>query len=375
MSLRERLGLLRGLLSGEFAYAGPFAVTVDVTRSCNLRCAGCGAHSARIESPRARASSGQDLDPELLAGLCRELRQTGTRRLIFCGEREPLLHPRLLDLVRLAKAATFHTALLTNGTLLNEVSARALVETGLDTLRVSLWGSTPASYTNNSPGTDARWFHATVRGLELVRSERKLCGSATPRGILHVVFSNLNWREVEGFVDLAIEAGVDAVSFSPLHTLSGKVSSLALDRKQGSAVGSSLLKGARRLQRAGIEHNVEETIRRYGIGEEVRRHVPCYIGWTHPRIAVDGTAFPCGPCDRPLGGLSDQGFREIWNGDRYREFRRTLVDAGSAEVLDRDCDCSFCCHVRDHARIQRAYRWVAPVAPLFRNYHAQSAKE
>ena len=30
-------GLLRGLLNGETAYAGPFAVTVDVTRRCNLR--------------------------------------------------------------------------------------------------------------------------------------------------------------------------------------------------------------------------------------------------------------------------------------------------------------------------------------------------
>lgn len=365
MPLGDMLGLLRGLWSREFAHAGPFAVTVDPTRRCNLRCAGCYSHSPLLDGTSQEAPAG-DLDRDIFAGLCRELQTMGTRRLVFCGQGEPLLHPELLDLIRLAKDAGLQVVLVTNGTLLDEEKIHGFIDSRLDRVRVSLWASSPEEYAKNYPGTSPRLFEATLRGLALLGSIKTSRASVVPRVTLHTVLDRFNWRQIDSFVTLALEAGVGAVSFAPLHTLSGRLRDLALATEEERELKDNLRRARKRLQRSGVGHNIGETIRRYEIGEAVRSRVPCYIGWTHPRIRVDGTVHPCGPCPRPMGNLRERSLREIWNGPAYRSFRRRLLDPAETGLFE-GCDCSFCCHVTDNARIHRFYKWIAPVARLLEN--------
>ena len=72
------------------------------------------------------------MDPDVLKKLLHELREIGTRELIFAGEGEPLLYPHFLDAVASAKAAGLHLNLITNGTLLTEDVIRRLIEMKLD---------------------------------------------------------------------------------------------------------------------------------------------------------------------------------------------------------------------------------------------------
>jgi MoaA/NifB/PqqE/SkfB family radical SAM enzyme len=362
MPLGDMIGLLRGLWSRESAYAGPFAVTIDPTSRCNLRCAGCGFHSPLLEGAPLDAG---DLDRDLFAGLCRELETMGTRRLVFCGQGEPLLHPQLLDLIRLAKGAGLQTTLMTNGTLLTEEKIHGLIDSRLDQIRVSLWATTPEEYAANYPGSSPRLFEAMLAGLALLASISRSRASGL-RVTLHAVLDRFNWQQVEAFVDLAIKAGVTALSFSPLHSHNGRLRDLALTAEAEQELKDSLRRAQSRLLRSGVQHNIAETIRRYEIGEAVRSEVPCYIAWTHPRIRVDGTVHPCGPCQRPMGNLREQTLREIWNGPAYRGFRRRVLDPDETELFE-SCDCSFCCHVTDNSRIHRVYQWIAPVARLLEN--------
>jgi MoaA/NifB/PqqE/SkfB family radical SAM enzyme len=360
MPAGEMLGLLRGLWSRESAYTGPFAVTIDVTRRCNLRCAGC-TYSPQLERRAVHDSSVDDFDLDMFADLCRELRAMGTHSMIFCGQGEPLLHPRLLDLVRLAKVAEFRTVLITNGTLLDEEKVYGLIDCRLDLVRVSLWASSPEEYAENYPGTHPRFLEATLRGLALLGSVRRSRGRTLPRTVLHVVLNRLNWRSVDVFADLAIETGVDSVSFSPLHTFFGRLTSLTVPDEDEPALKESLRRVAVRLRASGLEHNVETAIHRYEIGEAVRKTVPCYIAWTHPRIRVDGTVTPCGPCDWSMGNLQLETMAEIWNGPTYRSFRKKILNPAEANLIDKRCDCSYCCHVGDSERIHRFFRWVSPL--------------
>jgi len=359
--LGDKWGLLRGLLSGEAAYAGPFAVTVDVTRRCNLRCIGCTSHSPHLNPPVPREAAVDDLDAGMFAGLCRELKAVGTGTLVFCGEGEPTLHPRLFDLIALAKATGARVVLLTNGTLLDQAKMQALVDSRLDVLRVSLWGSSVEEFEDNCPGSNPEYLNRIGDRLHEFASVKEARRSLLPRIALHLVIDRHNCRKVEAFVGLAIETRVNAVSFSPLHSIFGGLASIALSKEEESLLKDSLRQADRRLRSSGVDHNIEETIRRYDIGEEVRRKVPCYVAWTHPRIRVDGTVQPCGPCTCAVGSLRERSLREIWNGPGYRSFRKKVLSRSASGFIDENCDCSYCCHVTDNSRIHRLYKWLSPL--------------
>jgi len=80
---------------------------------------------------------------EKVVGDLRELtggRRRKVHRLQLFKDGEPLLHPRLPDMVRLAKRAEIAESIevTTNGSLLKPAVARALLDAGLDALRVSV---------------------------------------------------------------------------------------------------------------------------------------------------------------------------------------------------------------------------------------------
>ncbi|NJN94235.1 MAG: radical SAM protein [Anaerolineales bacterium] len=64
----------------------------------------------------------------------------------FGGIGEPLMHPRLPEMIARVKTLGSSVELITNGTLLTERLSHQLIEAGLDVLWVSLDGATPESY-------------------------------------------------------------------------------------------------------------------------------------------------------------------------------------------------------------------------------------
>ena len=86
----------------------------------------------------------------------------GTKNLILTGEGEPFLHPRMFDLISVAKRSGFNIILFTNGTLLNESSIQSLLVSRLDVLKVSLWARSPEEYSKNYPGAKSDNFARLV---------------------------------------------------------------------------------------------------------------------------------------------------------------------------------------------------------------------
>jgi radical SAM protein with 4Fe4S-binding SPASM domain len=366
-SLGEKIGLLRGLWSRERVFAGPFVVTLDVTRRCNLQCVGCRTHSPWA---RAKASSDPvslDVDVEMVSKLCREMKSAGARKLVFCGRGEALLHSRFLELVGLAKASGLNTVLITNGTLIDEPMAEALVDSGLDLLRVSFWGTSREALEGSYPGTKPEYIRAVPALVRRLVSIRQARGARLPRVVMHMILTRLSGADLAGFVESAVEMQADAVSFSPLHSIQGPLAELAPTGEEERELILQLRRVGRRLRSARLEENTEETIRRYEAGPDAPRAVSCYIPWTHPRVAVDGTVYPCDACEWPLGNLHSQSLSEVWNGPAYRSFRRHVLSPSGPDFLAERCDCSYCCHFASNERIHRVYRWIAPLARVGRS--------
>lgn len=83
----------------------------------------------------------------------------------FGGFGEPLVHPKIVDMVRQAKELGSRVELITNGILLSEATARGLIEAGLDVLWVSLDGATPESYADVRLGAA---LPTVIKNLELL---------------------------------------------------------------------------------------------------------------------------------------------------------------------------------------------------------------
>ena len=360
-TIDRKLKLLRGLLTGKTAFAGPFGVTVDVTRRCNLRCFGCPTHSPLVKDRKSFDPAAQDLDVDMFERLCRELQTMDTTTMAICGDGEPLLHPRVPDLIRLANDAGFRTVLLTNGTLLDEATARSLVENRLNQLRVSLWASSADEYELNYPGTDPGFFDRVVSGLRRVSAVKAAQKTSLPIVTVHRVISRHNVHGTDSFIDLALETGCNGVSFSPLHTVFGQLDSHGLSREEEELVRVKLLRAKKKLHSFDMEHNIDEAILRYKIGADFRQKFPCYIGWLNCRVKVDGTVRPCNACDWPAGNFRDQSFHEIWNGPAYQSFREELLLRDSAEA-SRRCDCTYCCFTGEILRVHRFYKWLSPLS-------------
>ncbi len=92
-----------------------------------------------------------------------------TPTIFFGGLGEPLMHPRLPQMIAQAKALGAPVELITNGTLLTERLARRLIEAGLDRLWVSLDGATPESYADVRLGASLPKVIANVKRFSQLR--------------------------------------------------------------------------------------------------------------------------------------------------------------------------------------------------------------
>ncbi len=361
-TLYQKKKLLQGLMTGEVAYTGPFHVMVDVTRRCNLRCVGCRYHSSEVHRPAPGDQSALDISFDMLKDLFNELRAMNTRTLFLMGEGEPLLHSHIFDIIAMAKRAGFHITIITNGTLLNRDRINSLFNSRLDVLQVSLWASSSEEYEQQYPGTDTNNFKRVVDGLKLLKSLKVERQSNLPSITLHYPINRRNVKKIDEIVDLALVTGCDAISFSPFLTTQGTLSSYSLSPDEERSLYLSLAQMRERLNPLPLNHNILRTLLRYRMGRKRggKWMLPCYMGWGHTRIRVDGTVTPCGPCNIPMGDLGENSFQEIWNGSAYRTFRRQTMTRKGLTALGEQCDCEFCCYTEDNLRVHRLFRWASP---------------
>ena len=351
---------MRGVLSGETAHAGPFFVTMDVTERCNLRCQACPYHSPDL-SPTANNLPHWDISYELVLRVCDEIKAMGGWRLLLIGHGEPLLHPRIGDIITAGKAAGLEVFLTTNGTMLDEERVRLLVASGLDKIQVSLWANSQEDYVRNHPGTPAAMFAQVLRGVKLLAKERSAQGKTRPRIVLHQAITRHDYGNIGRFADLAMATGCDAISLSPLITHHGTMSAHALSAGEVTAVCGILEQLHARLRGTRLSHNIDDVLGRYRDGSAIWKKYGCYIGWIDARVRINGDVAPCNLCESSLGNLEQNSLREIWNSPGFREFRRRARTPQGLQSLSTQCDCEYCCHLPANRRLHPFFRALAPL--------------
>src|SRR5258707_5825038 len=114
---------------GAVAEAEPVCLYLETTNRCNLLCTTCPRTFEALEPPG-------DMSWALFTGIVDQFPKIA--RVVLHGVGEPMLVKALPRMIRYLKDRGVYVLFNTNGTLLTKSNGQALIDAGLDELRVSL---------------------------------------------------------------------------------------------------------------------------------------------------------------------------------------------------------------------------------------------
>jgi len=298
----------------------PLYVKMKVFYGCNLKCEMCN-HWRETREPPVSAERFREI-------IC-ELGEMGTKKIHISGG-EPMLRPQIPDFVELASSLGIKVTMTTNGTLVDKVKAKRLVEGGLRGVNISI--DSPLRKMHEKIRGVEGAFKATVKAVELFQ-RYKHKGKLTIR--INTVVSRTNYQTLETLPDLAHDLGADGINLIPVNDHCGENLSM---RKRDIALFNEEIapKIAERATALGLIVSDEEVFP-FGRSEsEVRlgragRYAfgyydnhPCYAPWTHSLIDFNGNVYVCCMTREripPVGNIKNQSFQEIWESAAYQHIR------------------------------------------------------
>lgn len=300
--------------------AWPRFLQVEVSSRCNMACAQCS--RSTIGLPAHQGTMSLDLFVRVLEQF------RWVQSVTLHGLGEPLLNDHLPAMAHAAKARfpAARVGLNTNGVLLTPASAKALAESGVDEIGVSLDAATAAT-------------HSLVRGGgfdRIVDQVERVCASpGRPSIALALVVMEPNVDELVPFIELASRVGADRASFCDLSARWKPSGEDPMAVRRLEVARQNALAAERRAADLGLPFVYTRLDTTLWPGA----FIPCFYLWDYPYVTWEGKLNPC--CALPyreaaLGDLRQEEFRSIWNGPAYREMRRGLT-GGQAPPACRGC--------------------------------------
>ena len=312
------------------AERGPICLYLEVTNRCNLLCTTCPRTYVELEPPA-------DMSWELFTSIVDQA--PNIQRAVLHGVGEPMLVKNLPQMVRYLKDRGVYTLFNTNGTLLTERNGRALIDVGLDELRVSLDASNPSSYL---AVRGKNYFHRILHNVRRFREIQEREQHALPRVSAWLTGLKETIAELPDFVRVAAEIGVKEVYLQRLVFFEDEGNGLArpdqalferLDTEESAAIAAAEALATS----LGLTFSASGAASEPGVS--LKRHDDaspwslCRRPWSVMYFTANGRALPC--CIAPfsqrgyenytLGDATQTSLRDIWNGDEYRDFRSALL--------------------------------------------------
>lgn len=252
---------------------GPITLVVEPTNRCNLRCVYCPVNNGM------RRAKGE-LEPALLQRVLDENPQV--RAILLSHWGEPLLHPEIARLIRIAVERNVYTVMYTNGELLTEVTMDSLIRVGLNNLVVSIDGS--ERYHLEYRGTGFRRLQKRIEQLLAKRREHQ-----APLVIDASMVVTPESEEVMFSARERLSKSVDHIHFQPLMEFS-----------------------------------------------PATKRTPCRELWRGNLVVLwNGTVTPCGvdlEGDLALGNASESPLRSLINGPRLVALRKAHLRGDFPDV-------------------------------------------
>lgn len=283
----------------------PLSVSTELTNYCNLKCPECSSGSGQMTRQRGY------MDITLFRKAIDELKPfLFNINLYFQGE--PMMHPLFFSFVEYCRG--IHSTVSTNGHYLSPEYSDRIVKSGLSHLIVSVDGTDQACYSKYRVDGN---FEKVMNGLNLV-SEAKRHYKSSMKLEIQFLVNRFNEHQVPQIKSIA-----------------------------GRLKASLRLKSMQIINREQTGFWLPESrkFRRYEEFEGsylIKNNMPdrCARLWFNPVITWDGKVIPCcfdKDADHIMGDINLDSFRDIWNGPRYRVFRRAILRNRSMIDICRNC--------------------------------------
>ena len=186
-----------------FALDDPLDIIVFITNRCNLSCNTC---PFTHNSPYSPPPDVPDLPVDMFKVILAEHR--GASVIGVVGG-EPLLHPELPQLIRLAAEFRIIVNLSTNGLLLTQSVIEQLLELPLGFLNISLDAADAADYKRMRGGSEA--VYAKILANARLFNDLRRQKNSGIKFVLSYVTDEHNFRRIPEFTGLAAQIGADRV--------------------------------------------------------------------------------------------------------------------------------------------------------------------
>jgi radical SAM protein with 4Fe4S-binding SPASM domain len=245
---------------------------------------------------------------------------------------EPFLHKDFFELVRCAKQFGIRVDTSTNFNIATGQTMREIIDSGLDSLTVSVDGMSRETYRKYRVGGD---FAAVMQNLRKLVEEKKRRNSATPEIVFRFLLMKHNIHELEQARNMARELGCRFKSKTIRVDM--------LNFGEGS-IGEKV-----ELAKEWLPD--ESVYNRYKKREEKRivkgkTHI-CKDLWQRVFISPFGGVYPCCNIWKESDFFSasfDGHFKKIWNSRKYQQARALF----KGKKADLDFVCKRCYESGSH---------------------------
>jgi sulfatase maturation enzyme AslB (radical SAM superfamily) len=264
----------------------PEIVQIESTNMCNAKCVFC----PRDEMHRVQGVMSFDLFRKVVDE-CAELGITHVR---MHNYGEAFMDRRLVEKIAYAKQKGIReVGMISNGSLITEAVARAMIEAGLDAINISVDAGGREVFESTRLGLN---YDKVIANIERIVRLRAELGKRRPKLILSFVRQN-NSTDEQAFIEHWKNIA-DKIHVTDLHNWAGTL-------------------------------NTQSDV-----------NYPCYRPWLTFTVLWDGrVSLCCADFDgrHVLGDLNTSTIQDVWNAGPYLEARRLHLESGGPDIC-RACD-------------------------------------
>jgi radical SAM protein with 4Fe4S-binding SPASM domain len=287
----------------------PFALSIEPTTSCNLRCPECPSGLRSFTRPIG------SIEFDFYKSIIKKSRSF-LSYLILYFQGEPFLNKNFFDLVSYASENGIYTVTSTNAHFLDDLNAKKTILSGLDKIIISLDGADQETYERYRVGGS---FEKVINGIQNLVFWKKKLKKSKPLIVLQFLIMKTNQHQLRYIKKLSRNLKADqlAIKTAQVYNLN-KGSEIIPDNEKMSRYkkinGSYIIKNK-------LENK-------------------CWRMWSSSVITWDGRMVPCcfdKDAKYVYGNLKESQFNEIWNGKNHLHFRKKVLSSRKSIDICQNC--------------------------------------
>jgi Fe-coproporphyrin III synthase len=342
----------------------PLSVLLLITYRCNLRCSMCYYYNEAEKSNTLdliNRRKSEELTREQIMKLIDEIAAMNVKSFTLHGG-EPLTNENLFPISKYAVSKGLLVNFFTNGILLDEPTIDKIIDAKINTISISI--DAPAEVHDKIRGLKGA-FDRIINGIAILKRKEKE-GLAIPRISIVTSVSGMNQDSVLELYKILKSSGIAEWNVAmvthdtdKLTEATKKMLGLASKHAQGDlsklpdevinvSTGKMLeIRDALLKENADAHMEISFPSKNFINKFEdpwFNESEYCMSPWSRTVISPYGEVCPCimlSMIDANMGNIREKSFREIWNGDKYVEFRKKLKKNKTFPI------CSKCCFINE----------------------------